>query len=135
MVVGPDKFVKRFDERVKAGAVGPHKPVAMNLALGVARKLTSVANVGRVKYPADVGVVFHAVAVILCPAAHVRIVRAGIFYQAGYSGGSGRQEVVEGDDEGQHLDNLHGQVLSTGRERADMEHNRKLVKSTSNRDG
>ena len=90
VVIRPDIAVQRLDERVQAGAVGPDEPVAVNLALGVARKLASVADVGRVKHPAYVGVVLHAVTVVLRPAAHVRVVCAGVFYEAVHSGGDGR---------------------------------------------
>ena len=105
----PDKGVQGREEPLNACTVGPHEPVAVNLALGVARKLESVINVGRVKHLADVGVVVHGVGFIFRPAAHERVVRAGALCQAFRHGGNGRQEGVQGC-KGQHLNDLHGEA-------------------------
>ena len=105
----PDKVVQWREEPLNARAVGPHEPVAVNVALSVARKLASATRVGRVKHSADVGVVVHGVGVVFRPAAHERVVRAGAFYQAFRRGGNGRQEAVDGRKR-QHLDDLHGEA-------------------------
>ena len=105
----PDIVVQRREEQLRAGAVGPHKSVAVNLSLGVARKLASITNLGRVKHSADVSVVLHAVGIVLRPAAHERVERAGALYQAVRHGANGRQEGVDGHKR-QHLDDLHGEA-------------------------
>ena len=105
----PDKVVQRRDEPLNARAVAPHEPVAVNVALGVARKLASASSVGRVKHSAYVGVVVHGVGVVFRPAAHEHVVRAGAFYQAFRHGGNGRQEGVQGHKR-QHLNDLHGEA-------------------------
>ena len=99
MVEVPHEAIQRLDERLQAGALLPYEPVAVDLALALARVLASLSVARRVEHTADVCIVLHAVTVVLRPAAHVCVVLAGVFGEAFHGGPCGRQETSAQHDE------------------------------------
>lgn len=101
MVEVTDEVEKRHDVSVDVGPVVPNKPVAVDFALAVARILSRLSHCRVVDHAADVGVVLHALIVVLCPAAHVRVERAAFRDDLGlHVVGGGIGAVVRAVDRG-----------------------------------